>query len=243
MAQINKIALGYTTWNEEIHYYDNIKVYEYKEAAPLTLENASIAEGAEVSPVDTDGITLDFNNRLDAASIKNITATANGTKLSANTKLIGDSTDVLVSFADALPGGANIVVDYSNVKDINGQGVSGSISFKVKSGVFVKNITFSGNEIMAGKVVSGVVNMLNATAAADKVTVVTAVYEKLDGGYKLIAVDADVDKEIPVGKSTIDASVTVPSDANVSTTMVQIMVLEDMTSLVPIAAKTLDDGK
>ena len=122
--------------------------------------------------------------------------------------------------------------------------MAGSVSFKTKSGIFVKSITFDSDEILAGKSVSGVVNMLNATAASDKVTVVTAVYEKINGGYKLIAVDADVDKDIPVGKSPINASVTVPADANASAVKVQIMVLEDMTSLVPLAtAEALNDSK
>ena len=244
MQQINKLAFNYITWNEEIHYLDNVKVYEYKETTQLILENASVEQGTEVSPADVEGIILDFNNRINKASVKNIAVTANGAPVAASAELAGDSTDVLVKFTNGLPGGADIVVDYSAVKDINGQSVAGNITFKTKSGVFVKNIVFGGNEITQGKEVSGVVNMLNATADTDKVTVVVAVYEKLDGGYKLLAVEAKVDEALPVGNTPVDISVTVPADANVSKAKVQIMVLEDMTSLVPLAtAETLDDGK
>ncbi len=244
MPQINKLAFNYTTWNEEVHYLDNVKVYEYKETAPLALENASIEQGAEVSPADVESVTLDFNNRLNKASVNDIKVTANGSKIASGAKLIGDSTDVLVTFADALPGGADIVVEYSGVKDMNGQSVAGNITFKTKSGVFVKNIVFGGNEIAQGKAVSGVVNMLNATADADKVTVIAAIYEKLDGGYKLLAVEAKVDEALPAGNTPVDISVTVPDDANVSKAKVQIMVLDSMTSLVPLAtAEVLDDGK
>ena len=156
----------------------------------------------------------------------------------------GDSTTVRIDFEDALIGGAEYIVDYSNVCDINGSSVAGSIKFNVLSGIFVKNIAFTSGNIVAGKDVSATIEILNCSGKSDKVTAIAAVYEEIEGSYRLVSVSPYINTDVKEGYDTIDVGVRVPSDVIVAKTNVKVMVLDSMASLKPLGGATeLPGGK
>ena len=245
LTQINKIGFWSQNWtsNESI-YLDDIMVYEYEEIQPLAFEGANINNGSEISPVEFDGVVVDFSERISKSSLDKFVVTANGKNVEYNAKLTGDSTTVRIDFEDALIGGAEYIVDYSNVCDINGSSVAGSIKFNVLSGIFVKNIAFTSGNIVAGKDVSATIEILNCSGKSDKVTAIAAVYEEIEGSYRLVSVSPYINTDVKEGYDTIDVGVRVPSDVIVAKTNVKVMVLDSMASLKPLGGATeLPGGK
>ncbi len=241
LTDISKISFGISkTWgNEHILYLDDVKVYDMPE--PLAFIGATITNGAEISPVSTDSVVLSFSERINHLSLNNIVVTANGSPVAYEADLVGDSTQVQVTFTGGLLGGKNYVVDYSTLADVNGSSVAGSVTFSTKSGLFVKDIVYTDNDIAAGATIRGAVNFYNATDSSAQATIIAAVYEKIGSAYQLTAVTPLINQSVAVGSVQIPIQVTVPSDASVTNTEVKVFVIEDMNTLKPILSKNFSE--